>query len=178
MGQGGSGKTAVVQEIVLPALDGILPAGPDGAKTTKIVCAKWSQADNISTAEHKAVTCHRAGLVGVQSYRNKELQAKNRQAALRRTWEPLLCLVLGEVSIISPYLHNMLHYRAFLGRADLWEVKEQDYDQMKGAFGRMPISIHLGDLLQLKPTGCNLSLLADVNDLAAKSFDWKPGSKR
>ena len=33
------------------------------------VCAKWSQAENISTEEHKAVTCHRAALLGFQSCR-------------------------------------------------------------------------------------------------------------
>ena len=38
MGQGGSGKTAIVQEIVLPTLDFLF-----GCETTLIVCAKWSQ---------------------------------------------------------------------------------------------------------------------------------------
>ena len=174
MGQGGSGKTAIIQEIVLPALDGLFPAEPGGTKATLIVCAKWSQAENISTAEHKAVTCHRAGCIGVQSYRNRDMQAKGRKAALKRTWEALRCLVVEEVSMISPYMYNMLHYRSFLGRSDRYEVHEQEYDQLRGAFGRMPISIHLGDFLQLKPTGCNLSLLADFDDLASKGIELSP----
>lgn len=49
MGQGGSGKTAVVQDIVLPTLDFLF-----GCDATLIVCAKWSQAENISTDSHKA----------------------------------------------------------------------------------------------------------------------------
>ena len=52
MGQGGSGKTAIVQKIVLPAMDGLFPVEPGERKATLIVCAKWSQADNISTEEH------------------------------------------------------------------------------------------------------------------------------
>ena len=44
MGQGGSGKTAVVQEIVLRTLDFLF-----GSEATLIVCSKWSQAENIST---------------------------------------------------------------------------------------------------------------------------------
>ena len=83
-------------------------------------------------------------------------------------------MVLEEVSMISPHLYNMVLYRAFLGRADRWEVAEQDYDQLKGAFGRMPISIHLGDFLQLKPTGSCLSLIADFNELAAAGVDLAP----
>ena len=50
MGQGGSGKTAIVQEIVLPTMDFLF-----GTETTLIVCSKWSQAENISTAVHKAL---------------------------------------------------------------------------------------------------------------------------
>ena len=68
MGQGGSGKTAVVQEIVLPTLDFLF-----GCEATLIVCAKWSQAENISTDNHKAMTCHKAASVGIGSLRNANL---------------------------------------------------------------------------------------------------------
>ena len=68
MGQGGSGKTAIIQEIVLPTLDFLF-----GCDATLIVCAKWSQAENISTDAHKAVTCHRAASIGLQSYRNADI---------------------------------------------------------------------------------------------------------
>ena len=54
MGQGGSGKTALIQEIVLPTMDFCFPPdeGSD-ASSSLIVCAKWSQAANISTVAHK-----------------------------------------------------------------------------------------------------------------------------
>ena len=68
MGQGGSEKTAISQEIVLQTLDFLF-----GCDATLIVCAKWSHAENISTDAHKAVTCHRAASIGLQSYRNGNL---------------------------------------------------------------------------------------------------------
>ena len=172
MGQGGSGKTAVVQEIVLPAMDFIFPAEDDAARSTLIVCAKWSQAENISTEEHKAVSCHRAGLIGIQSYKNRNMVAGSKKPALARAWDPLRCLVIEEVSMISPHLYNMLLYRSFLGRAERYEVEEKDYDQLRGAFGRMPIVIHLGDFLQLKPTA-GVSLIADFDDLAARHVEME-----
>ena len=86
MGQGGSGKTAVVQEIVLPTLDFLF-----GSEATLIVCAKWSQAENISTDTHKAITCHRAASVAIQSYRTAKILPGDKRPALQRRWENLRC---------------------------------------------------------------------------------------
>ena len=84
MGQGGSGKTAVVQEIVLPAMDFLFPPDPtDGGSPTLIVCAKWSQAENISTDTHKAVSCHRAALMGIGSHRNSAMLPRDRKGHWR-----------------------------------------------------------------------------------------------
>ena len=61
MGQGGSGKTAIVQEIVLPAIDFLFPpTSLDGRRSALIVCDKWPQAENISKGFHQATSCHRA----------------------------------------------------------------------------------------------------------------------
>ena len=51
MGQGGSGKTAIIQEIVLPVMDFLF-----GHSATQIVCAKRSQCENISTEHHRATS--------------------------------------------------------------------------------------------------------------------------
>ena len=69
--------------------------------------------------------------------------------------------------MISPALYNMLLYRSYHGRQERWEVPEQEYDKLSGAFGRMPIVIHLGDFLQLKPTGGAMSLIANLRALEA-----------
>ena len=169
MGQGGTGKTAIVQDIVLPAIDFLFPppAALKDESAALIVCAKWSQAENISTDAHKAVSCHRACLLGVQSYRNCHILPRDKTPALRRVWDHKRLLVIEEVSMISPPLYNMLLYRSYHGRARTWEIPEHEYDKFIGAFGRMPIVVHLGDFLQLKPTGSNISLLTDLRKLEA-----------
>ena len=160
MGQGGSGKTAVVQEIVLKTLDKVF-----GCDATLIVCAKWSQAENISTDIHKAVTCHRAASIGIQSYRNANLLPGDNKQALERTWENKRCLILEEVSMIGPDLYNLLLYRSFHGRRNSWSIQESEYDKLESAFGRMPIVIHLGDFLQKKPIGGHsISLIDDLKE--------------
>ena len=117
-----------------------------------IVCAKWSQAENISTDSHKAITCHNAAEIGVQRYRNVDLLPGGKKEALIKRWEDLQCLILEEVSMIGPDYYNFLLYRGFHGRRAKWNVKEFEYDKLRGAFGRMPLVIHLGDFLQKKPT--------------------------
>jgi hypothetical protein len=160
MGQGGSGKTAVVQEIVLRTLDFLF-----GSEATLIVCSKWSQAENISTDTHKAITCHRAASVGIQSYRNANILPGDNKQALVRRWDPLRCLVLEEVSMMGPELYNLLLFRSFHGRRSRWSVEECEYDKLQGAFGRMPIVIHLGDFLQKKLIGGHsISLVDDLKE--------------
>ena len=175
MGQGGSGKTAIVQEIVLPAMDKLFPpAAPDYRRSTLIVCAKWSQAENISTKEHKAMSCHRAALMGIGTHRNKGMLPQDRKSALERRWNHLKALIIEEVSMVSPNLYNMLLYRGFHGRRDKFEVPEPDYMTQKGAFGRMPLVIMLGDFLQLKPTGTGISLLSDLRAMESAGGDDGP----
>ena len=160
MGQGGSGKTAIIQEIVLPTLDFLF-----GCDATMIVCAKWSQAENISTEAHKAVTCHRAASVGVQTYRNAYILPGDKKKALENRWGDKFCLILEEVSMIGPDLYNLLLYRSFHGRRTKWSIQESEYDKLGSAFGRMPIVIHLGDFLQKKPIGGrSISLIDDLKE--------------
>jgi hypothetical protein len=146
-----------------------------------ITCAKWSQAENISTEKHKAITCHRAGLVGIQDFRNRYLLPGDKKGALARTWNPVRLLVLEEVSMISPQLYNMLLYRGFHGRRERWQVQECHYDKLSGAFGRVPIVVQLGDFLQLKPTGSSVSLITDPKELEKTRenypAEWQMGMK-
>ena len=171
MGQAGSGKTAVVQDICIPTIDFLFPANDVGGSSVLIACSKWSQAENISTPTHKAISCHRAGLVGIQSFRNKDFLPQNKKPALVRTWSTLRCLILEEVSMIAPPLYNMLLYRSFHGRREQWQVQESEYDKLQGAFGRMPIVIQLGDFLQLKPTASSVSLITDPKDF--EDQEWQ-----
>ena len=115
MGQGGSGKTAVVQQIVLPVMDFLFPPKDDGRRSSLIACASWAQAENISTDSHKAVSCHNAACMRVQSLRNRDMLPGDHRPRLERKWEHLWLLVLEEVGMISPGLFNMLLYRSFFG---------------------------------------------------------------
>ena len=54
----------------------------------------------------------------------------------------------------------MLLYSSYHGRKQHWQVEESEYDKLNGAFGRVPIVIHLGDFLQLKPTATTISLIS------------------
>ena len=63
-------------------------------------------------------------------------------------------------------LYNMLNYRSMLGRSQKHEVyathAERQCDYKHVPFGRCPIVLHLGDLLQLSPTA-STSLTADLS---------------
>jgi len=168
MGQGGSGKTAIVQEIVLPAVDFIFPPEEPGASSSIIVCSSWAQAQNISTTAHKAVSCHNATLMRVQSYRNSLMLPDNKKAALEAKLGAQRALVIEEVSMISPALYNMLLYRFYLARKQRWQIPHERYYVKKPcAFGRTPLVLHLGDFLQLRPTAA-MSLLTDMTMLPPK----------
>ena len=163
IGQGGSGKTAIIQEIVLPTMDFLF-----GRSSSLIVCAKWSQAENISTKHHKATTCHKAAQMGIGEHRNREMvPAADARTRLENIWCGLWLFVIEEVSMVSPNLYNMLLYRAFHARRNLCNLQEADYQKPSCAFGRVAIVIELGDFLQLKPTGSGRSLLSDLQSLAS-----------
>ena len=162
MGQGGSGKTVIVQQIVLPAVDFLF----NGPSATRIVCAKWSQAENIATERHAATTCHNAAAMGIGEHRNRDMvPAVEVRKKLEKIWCDLRLLVVEEVSMVSPNLFNMLLYRAFHARRNQCNLEEAKYQTPSCAFGRVPIVIYLGDFLQLKPTGSGRSLLSDLQHL-------------
>jgi len=171
MGQAGSGKTTVVQEIVLPAVDFIFPPEQRTGSSSIVVCASWAQAQTMSTTPHKAVSCHNATFMRVQSYRNKDMLPKISQAALEARLNPKRALIIEEVSMIPPSIYNMLLYRFYHGRKKRWQVtQERLYTQPKCAFGRMPLKLHVGDFLQIRPTGA-MSLLTDMDALTDKTED-------
>jgi len=139
MGQGGSGKTAIVQEIVLPSIDFVFPPEQQHGSSSIVVCASWAQAQTMSTTAHKAVSCHNATFMRVQSQRNTDMLPKTNEAALEAKLSPKRALIIEEVSMIPPSMYNMLLYRFYHGRKKRWRVtQERLYVQRKWAFGRMP----------------------------------------
>ncbi len=66
--------------------------------------------------------------------------------------------------MVAASLYNALDIRACHGRSDTHDVTESTYKRPHHQFGRVHIVLHLGDFLQLKPTG-SIGLLTDVNEL-------------
>lgn len=171
LGQGGSGKTHVVQNIIFRAVDFIWP--PIAGQSRLVVCASSNaQAKNISTARHQAMTVHSASNMRVQSMSNVRMQPDaERKQLLTTRWARVMVLVVEEISMVAAKQYNMLDYRSAWGRAREQDFNPHNYHHRGNAFGRVPIVLHLGDFLQLKPTN-QISLL---DDLMAKlpSGEWK-----
>jgi hypothetical protein len=165
LGQGGSGKTFVVQELVFVALHYIWP--PQEGETLHVVAASNAQAKNISTPEIKARTLHTAGCLGVQKMTKARLGPGQKAQKLQSRWRHAVALVIEEISMVAAMLYHMLDYRSMLGRAAEFNVSDSTYSKPGHAFGRIPLVLHLGDFLQLKPTA-NISL---VDDLQAANED-------
>jgi hypothetical protein len=160
LGQGGSGKTHIVQNIVFPVVHFIWPS--EGEQSTlMVVAAKNAQAKNISTDTVRAKTLHSASLLGVQSLTNSNMAAGSNEKGLQKLWSSVRVLVVEEISMVSALLYNMLDFRAMLGRRLVFGVDPNTYAKTGCAFGRVPIVLHLGDFFQLRPTA-QLSLLDDL----------------
>ena len=170
LGQGGSGKTHIVQNIVFPVVHFIWPPEEE-QPTLMVVAAKNAQAKNISTDEVKAKTLHSAALLGVQSLNNSNMAAGSKEKGLQKLWNAVRVLGVEEISMVSALLYNMLDFRAMLGRRLVFGVDPSNYSQTGCAFGRVPIVLHLGDFFQLRPTA-QLSLLDDL-DAKDECGNWK-----
>ena len=123
-----------------------------------------AQAKNISTETVKARTLHNACAMRVQKYINAKMKPGRMQKRLKCLWEHVRVLTIEEVSMVAAALYNALDYRACHGRSDTHDVQESTYKRPNHHFGRVPIVLHLGDFLQLRPTG-SIGLLTDVNEL-------------
>ena len=104
LGQGGSGKTHVVQKILFRAVKYIWPAPDKQRPTLMVVASSNAQAKNISTQDVKARTVHNACAMRVQKYENKLMQPGRQQKALTKLWESVRVLVVEEVSRRPPAL--------------------------------------------------------------------------
>ena len=171
LGQGGSGKTHIVQNIVFPVVQFIWPEEDEQEPTLMVVAAKNAQAKNISTDKVKARTLHNAGMLGVQSLTNSNMGAGSKERALQKLWSKVQVLIVEEISMVSALLYNMLDFRAMLGRSVVFGVDSSSYTRTGCAFGRVPIVLHLGDFFQLRPTA-QLSLLDNLNAVDEQGH-WK-----
>ena len=162
LGQGGSGKTHVVQNLVFKVVDFLWPATSKAEPTLMVVASSSAQATRISTDRVKARTMHNASGMRVQKLANDRMRPGKKQASLTKLWDQVKVLVIEEVSMVAASWYNMLDVRSMHGRSKTHDVYETTYKRPQHHFGRIPIVIHLGDFLQLSPTA-NISLVEDVN---------------
>ncbi|CAE7258426.1 unnamed protein product [Symbiodinium sp. CCMP2592] len=129
LGQGGSGKTHMVQKLIFPIVLFIWPPRKN-RETIQVVAAKKSQAKNISTSEVKAKTLHTASAMRVQKLVNSQMGAGQKIDRLRDLWEECRVLILEEISMVSAAMYNMLDYRSMLGRAAVFGVSSHTYTRI------------------------------------------------
>ena len=91
LGQGGSGKTHVVQNLIFPVAHFIWPPSKE-EESLMVVAAKNSQAKNISTEGVRAKTLHRAGCMRIQSLRNQDLAPGKKEKGFGENLEECSCL--------------------------------------------------------------------------------------
>ena len=82
LGQGGSGKTHVVQKIVFEVVGYIWPSFGEGNQTLLVVAMSNAQAKNISTTKVKARTAHIASAMRIQQLINSKMRLGNKQKVL------------------------------------------------------------------------------------------------
>ena len=162
LGAGGSGKTHVIQKLVFDAVLYIWPTESSDSPSIIVTASSNAQAKNISTALVKARTMHNAAAMRVQLMVNSKMRPGDKLKTLERLWKNVKVLVIEEVSMVSAANYNMLDFRAMYGRQKTHNVNESNYQRRGHSFGRCPITIHLGDFLQLPPTRA-MSLVSDVN---------------
>ena len=108
LGQGGSGKTHVVQKLVFKAVEFIWPAVSRAEPTLVVVASSNAQAKNISTQTVKGRTIHNASGMRVQKLTNDRMRPGNKQASLTKFWDNVRVLVIEECSMVAALWYNML----------------------------------------------------------------------
>ena len=134
-GPGGSGKTFMLKEVILPVYNEFLPG------TTRGVAAQNSAARLIGGSTFH----HMAGLTRAQELLLQK-PSKTKKEALQRKWWRLSLVFVDEISLTAPNLLAVLHGSACYGRFDL-----SPGDFLSNIFGNVLCQILAGDFLQLNP---------------------------
>ena len=80
-----------------------------------------------------------------------------------------MALIIEECFMPSSEAYNMLSYRASWGRRTKCAIDMRDHGALNQSFGRVPLVIHLGDPLQLRPMH-GVGILDDTADLVARDI--------
>jgi len=164
LGQGGTGKSMIVQKLFVPLVEWAFPADDDGTRWA-VLAYSHAQANAISTSTFRAKTLHNVSGMRVQSLANKDMAPGQKKDFLLKTWSNKMALFLEEISMDPAEVINMVMYRSMWGRKEKWGVGPTNYGWKGHLFGRMPVVVLLGDFLQLKPPKA-ISLIDDLHEKA------------
>ena len=138
-GPGGSGKTYVLTQVVLPVYEAYLPRASRGAAS-----------QNSAARLIGGSTFHY--MAALTRGRQQELRppSKKRLLALSRRWARLALFFMGEISLASPPLLAELNAAACWGRSEI--TGNHDVGSFTDAtLGGVLCQIIAGDFLQLNP---------------------------
>ena len=154
-GEGGSGKSYIVNEFVFPLLDFV------GMKREGVAFS------NAAANLLGGVTQHRMiGTYMNQPAIGQTVTIPKMNAAAQSRWASLECLVIDEMSMSPAYLLHVLNERAREMSSSGLEMTENTFQPgtVLGNFGTLPIVILMGDVFQLNAPGA-FSLLADPDSI-------------
>jgi len=149
LGAGGSGKTHVTTKFIVPLCEKVFSEA--GVVT---IAPSNAQAKTIG-----GITAHSAGgLKAAGTFPQAKLGLNgDLKKRLQKTWDPARVLICEESSMVSCELYQAVAYRATLAREKEHNLNKKHWDEPGQEFGAMPLIIHLGDFLQLRPREMGLS---------------------
>ena len=115
IGAGGTGKTTIILELVLPTVLEFFPA-QDGEDRYAILTFSHAQGDAISNETFRAKTAHAAVGYRVASLRNITLGLGTRRKYCERTWNTKIWVAEDEVSLVPAAVEHMLLYISMRSR--------------------------------------------------------------
>ena len=135
LGQGGCGKTFIVQQFVARAV-----AYTFGAEEAiRMIAFSNPQATNLSSDRFPAYTVHRASQMRVQNLINSEMNPGAKLAELELFWNPGRVVVAEEITMWPASVFNMGLLRSAWGRLGQCELDMDEYRIRGRLWGRMPI---------------------------------------
>jgi hypothetical protein len=145
LGAGGSGKTWCYTQVIKKLFELYLPAGAFAAMAPTHAAARLLGPE--------ATTMHRAMKAVFGQKWDKDALGLKGEAfkEMRLKWNDALAAVIDEISMAVPEVYHGTAYRVSLTRYLKHELDSDMY--MKEWFGKLPLGLHLGDFLQLRPAG-------------------------
>ena len=140
LGQGGFGKTHVMQNLVFDVVGFIWPPKALGEPTMHVVAFSNAQAKNISTKHLKARTIHNACCMRMQKLENPRMRPRNKQKASTTLWDRCIVYVIEEINMVSAPMYNTLNFRYMYGRSKTHEVHGHNYAQPGNHSEESPLS--------------------------------------